>query len=285
MNQEMLAALVHNCRLIYLDEVDSTNNYAKRLITNNEFGFEFDAITEENRHYGGPIAIVANSQTAGRGRLGKSFVSPKDTGIYLSIIMDAPIPANNLPLVTMATAVSVSRAIENITRESAQIKWVNDLYLRDKKICGILVEGRTETTNHREQINAASSASTSAPGAVSTSAADAASTSAPASAYASETAIEKIIIGIGVNCFPSEYPSEIKEIAGPISEEPGTFSRSELAATIINEVVSVIENIKNNKALMEVLLEYYNNCMTPELIPPELIPPEFTRLRLEHATH
>ena len=216
MNKDTIAVHLNNCRVIYLDEVDSTNNYAKELLM------------EENTS--GPIAIIANSQTCGRGRLGKSFASPKDAGIYLSIVMESPIPTDDLPVVTMASAVSVRRAIKNITGEDPQIKWVNDLFLRGKKICGILVEGRAKTT------------------------------------------IDNIIIGIGVNCFPSEYPSEIKEIAGPISEEPGSFSRSELAAEIINEVISVVESIKSKNALNKILMEYSSNCMTPELIPPELAP-------------
>ena len=216
MNKDTIAVHLNNCRVIYLDEVDSTNNYAKELLV------------EENASR--PIAIIANSQTCGRGRLGKSFASPKDAGVYLSVVMESPIPTDDLPVVTMASAVSVRRAIKNITGEDPQIKWVNDLFLRGKKICGILVEGRAKTT------------------------------------------IDNIIIGIGVNCFPSEYPSEIKEIAGPISEEPGSFSRSELAAEIINEVISVVESIKSKNALNKILMEYSSNCMTPELIPPELAP-------------
>ena len=80
--------------------------------------------------------IIAEEQTAGRGRRGRSFFSPPGHGIYMSLILK-PI---NLSLVTVQTAVTVCEAIEEVCKKSPQIKWVNDLFINRKKICGISAE-------------------------------------------------------------------------------------------------------------------------------------------------
>jgi len=89
---------------------------------------------------GEPVLLAADCQTAGRGRLGRSFVSPPGTGLYMSLY--APMPPGADPgRITILSAVAVCRAIEEMTGESPKIKWVNDLFLRGRKICGILAEG------------------------------------------------------------------------------------------------------------------------------------------------
>ncbi|MBQ2613734.1 MAG: biotin--[Clostridia bacterium] len=84
--------------------------------------------------------ILAEEQTGGRGRLGRTFYSPKGTGIYLSMILRLNLPPEESVRVTTAASVAVSTAIETVTGISPQIKWVNDLYFGGKKICGILAE-------------------------------------------------------------------------------------------------------------------------------------------------
>ena len=84
-----------------------------------------------------PCLLLAHSQTGGRGRLGRTFLSPRG-GLYMSLLL--PMPASPLPL-TVFAAVAVCRAIEETADLSPQIKWVNDLFWRGKKICGILAEG------------------------------------------------------------------------------------------------------------------------------------------------
>ena len=114
-----------NCKAeIYCFEtVDSTNNEAKRRIRNG-------AAKE--------FLIVAEEQTAGRGRQGKTFYSPAKTGIYMSLTV---YPAeNNTVGITAAAAVAVCRAIERFSPEKTKIKWVNDVYSGGRKICGILCE-------------------------------------------------------------------------------------------------------------------------------------------------
>ena len=83
--------------------------------------------------------LIASEQTAGRGRLGRTFHSPKGTGIYMSILL-TPEKERNPLLITVDTAVCVARVLENLTGEKALIKWVNDIYIKGKKVCGILAE-------------------------------------------------------------------------------------------------------------------------------------------------
>lgn len=114
-----------NLEIIYLDTVDSTNTHAKALLKS---GKKNDFL------------LVANRQTAGRGRQGKSFYSPSETGIYMSLAVHPNAPLQNVITATTATSVAVCKAIEELTDKKPQIKWVNDVYVGGKKVCGILTE-------------------------------------------------------------------------------------------------------------------------------------------------
>ena len=109
---------------MFLDTVDSTNSYLKQLARD-----------------GAPsgTAVVAASQTGGRGRMGHSFSSPVG-GIYLSYLMHPDTSPEITTHLTMWTAVTVRRVIEDFCGVKADIKYVNDLLYRGKKLCGILVE-------------------------------------------------------------------------------------------------------------------------------------------------
>ena len=107
------------------EEIDSTNEEAKRMAQN---GFE------------GTALIVADRQSAGRGRMGRSFYSPAQTGAYFSILYTPASPGDGIVSITSAAAVAVMRAIRSLTGLQTEIKWVNDLYLDGKKVCGILAE-------------------------------------------------------------------------------------------------------------------------------------------------
>ena len=87
-----------------------------------------------------PYLLTADSQTAGRGRLGRSFVSPPGTGLYMSLLA-APPAGTDAGNVTILAAVAVCRAIEELTDLRPNIKWVNDLFVGGRKVCGILAEG------------------------------------------------------------------------------------------------------------------------------------------------
>ena len=84
--------------------------------------------------------LVTDHQTNGRGRLGKTFYSPKANGIYFSLLLRPPFLAEYAPFITVAAAVAVRRAVKSLFSVETQIKWVNDLYFDGKKFCGILTE-------------------------------------------------------------------------------------------------------------------------------------------------
>ncbi len=86
------------------------------------------------------LVIAANEQSAGKGRLGRGFYSPSGGGIYMSVLLRPRLPAAEALFITTAAAVAVASAIEEQTGEKALIKWVNDIYCREKKVCGILTE-------------------------------------------------------------------------------------------------------------------------------------------------
>lgn len=109
----------------YYDSIDSTNTQAKRLISEGDCA---------------DMLLVADEQTNGRGRQGKSFYSPAQTGIYMTLVIHPDIKLQNAVTATTAASVAVCRAIEGLTDLKPKIKWVNDVYLNGRKICGILTE-------------------------------------------------------------------------------------------------------------------------------------------------
>lgn len=84
--------------------------------------------------------LIAREQTKGRGRLGKSFFSPRGTGLYMSILLKPDISPEGSLEVTTAAAVALARVIMRYTKGEVKIKWVNDIYVDLKKVCGILTE-------------------------------------------------------------------------------------------------------------------------------------------------
>ena len=87
------------------------------------------------------LALVAAAQTAGRGRRDHTFFSPPDTGLYLSFLVRPQLSAKDALLLTTCAAAAVALAIEDCAGVPAEIKWVNDVFCRGKKVCGILTEG------------------------------------------------------------------------------------------------------------------------------------------------
>ena len=121
--------------------------------------------------------VVAEEQTAGRGRLGKTFYSPAGAGVYLSVVLRPRLQADAAQYLTCAAAVSCAQAIEAVTGEEALIKWVNDIFCRGRKVAGILTEGVVDMESGR---------------------------------------FEHAVLGMGVNVRvpASGFPSEIADVAG-----------------------------------------------------------------------
>jgi len=111
-------------QIVLLEETDSTNRQAKEL-------------ARQGAAHGS--WVLAKRQTAGRGRLNRSFFSPEG-GLYLSVVLRPDVPPEDLLLMTPMAATAVRCAVERLTGISLNIKWVNDLYLGGKEVCGILCE-------------------------------------------------------------------------------------------------------------------------------------------------
>ncbi|KXG73982.1 biotin--[acetyl-CoA-carboxylase] ligase [Thermotalea metallivorans] len=116
-------------RIIHLNTIDSTNTMAKKIAA--EDGEE------------GTI-VIAEEQTEGRGRLGRKWVSPKGTGIWMSLILKPSIEPTEAAKITQIAAAAVALAIRKVTGCEAGIKWPNDIILERKKVCGILTEMSAE---------------------------------------------------------------------------------------------------------------------------------------------
>lgn len=99
--------------------------------------------------------LIAESQTAGKGRLGRHFTSPPGTGIYFSLLLRPHCTAEKSLFITTTAAVAVCEAIEQVTGLNPQIKWVNDVYLNEKKVCGILTGASVDFENGGSQLGRA----------------------------------------------------------------------------------------------------------------------------------
>ncbi len=122
------AALGEACgglRVRVYETLDSTNQEAKRHLAAGEPC---------------PMLLLAEEQTAGRGRRGRGFYSPAGEGLYMTLALQPPAALSQATLLTAAAAVAVAQAVEALTALACQIKWVNDVYLDGKKLCGILTE-------------------------------------------------------------------------------------------------------------------------------------------------
>ncbi len=165
-----------------LETVDSTNDYLKtRAQTGAEEG----------------LVAVANEQTRGKGRLGRSFSSPADRGIYLSMLLRPTGAPQDIANITALIAVAMADAIAAVAGIRPGIKWVNDLVLNGKKLCGILTEMSVEGETGR---------------------------------------VQHAVVGIGVNVRETaeDFPPEIGHIATSLLMETGRkISRARLAAEMI----------------------------------------------------
>lgn len=119
--KEIRKHLTANIPITVFESVDSTNNAVRRYL---------------NEHENSHIVFIANEQTSGRGRMGRRFYSPPDTGIYMTYAFQAAGISMDVLRITTVASVAVLRALNC----GARIKWVNDLYLYGRKICGILTE-------------------------------------------------------------------------------------------------------------------------------------------------
>lgn len=111
--------------VLYFDTIDSTNTKAQELA---------------EKGYPSGTLVVADKQESGKGRRGRSWVSPSGTGIFMTLMIKPDINPNNASMLTLVAALAVAKAITSVTGEKALIKWPNDIVINGKKVCGILTE-------------------------------------------------------------------------------------------------------------------------------------------------
>ena len=196
-------------RVRVLDTVDSTNNLCKVLA-----------------HEGAPsgTVILADHQTGGRGRMGRSFFSPPGMGVYLSVILRPETAPQNLLHLTCAFAAAMCDSVERTCGLRPEIKWTNDLISGGRKLAGILTELSIEAESGHVQ-------------------------------YA--------VLGIGVNCCqgPGDFPPEVADKAGSLAMALGkSIDRNRLAAEMIRSSEELSRTLLSRKARW--MENYRRGCVT-----------------------
>ena len=142
------------------------------------------------------FVLLAEQQTGGRGRLGRTFASPAQTGVYQTILLHPTLPLAHIQLATIAAAVAVAEAVEQTAGCARQIKWVNDVLHEGRKLAGILTEATIEGESG---------------------------------------AVSALLVGIGVNLRPNPaWPDDVRAVAGALGEFGRVPRRAELAAAVLN---------------------------------------------------
>ena len=158
-----------------------------------------------------PAIFISEEQTAGRGRLGRKFVSPSKTGLYISLCLFPTIALEDLSLITCATAVACVETLEELTGKSLNIKWVNDLFYQDKKVGGILTEVISDFESQQ---------------------------------------VQSLIVGMGINLIenPQSFPEELHSIVGSIFSskteyDNSSFNRNHFIAQFLEKWTFYYQNL------------------------------------------
>lgn len=175
------------------ETIDSTNTYLKKAA---ELGAKEKTV------------VISSHQSGGKGRMGRSFYSPDNSGIYMSVLLRPDISVNDSVLVTTCAAVSVCKAIEKICDKKTDIKWVNDIFLDGKKVCGILTEAAINLESNKP---------------------------------------DYIVLGIGLNLYIPQngFPDEIKNIATALFKDKteADLYKNILISEILNFFFNDYKNI------------------------------------------
>ena len=193
-------------KLEAFESLDSTNTYLKKRAAG-----------------GAPegTVVIANAQTAGRGRMGRSFASAPGLGIYLSMLLRPGTEAECVQSLTAGTAVAVCRAVERVCGVAPGIKWINDLFLKGKKICGILCESSVKSGSAEYVV---------------------------------------LGIGLNVITRPQDFPEELRGTAGSLYSQTGiVYERGKLISAMISELSAMYEAWKTDpRALLD---DYRRRCI------------------------
>jgi BirA family biotin operon repressor/biotin-[acetyl-CoA-carboxylase] ligase len=169
------------------------------------------------------VVVFAESQTKGRGRLGRKWISPARKGLWFSVLLRPNLPPQEVTQLTVASAAALRRAIELTTSLPAEIKWPNDILVRGRKVAGILTELKAEVDQVGYVI---------------------------------------LGIGVDVNLGAADFPTELRKLATSLKLEGGkTVSRPSLAVAALKELDSNYGKIRAGK-FEEVADEWEKHCST-----------------------
>lgn len=184
-----LESLPSQCRVAIYPTLASTNETVRSLAAEGEPA---------------GLAVFAERQTAGRGRMGRSFFSPAGSGIYMTLLLRPQIPPQRLYEITTFAAVATAKAMERSVGISANIKWVNDLWIGQKKVCGILAEAALQPDGKR---------------------------------------LRYVALGIGINVKETAFPTELSQIATSLEAECGRrLDRNSIAAALLAELTPLLSD-------------------------------------------
>ncbi len=189
--RQYLAGEAQGLSLHVFDSVDSTNLVLRQLA-----------------NQGAPegTVVISAEQTGGRGRKGRSFYSPVGTGVYVSLLLKPKIAPDDATLITTTAAVAVSEAVEALSGRTAEIKWVNDVFMDGKKICGILTEGSFDMESGQ---------------------------------------FEYAILGTGINVYTPAggFPEEIQSVAGSVLSQSAPDGKNRMIAEYLNRFLPLYRSL------------------------------------------
>ena len=189
--RQYLTGEAQELSLHVFDSVDSTNLVLRQLA-----------------NQGAPegTVVISAEQTGGRGRKGRSFYSPVGTGVYVSLLLKPKIAPDDATLITTTAAVAVSEAVEALSGRTAEIKWVNDVFMDGKKICGILTEGSFDMESGQ---------------------------------------FEYAILGTGINVYTPAggFPEEIQSVAGSVLPQSAPDGKNRMIAEYLNRFLPLYRSL------------------------------------------
>jgi len=189
--RQYLTGEAQELSLHVFDSVDSTNLVLRQLA-----------------NQGAPegTVVISAEQTGGRGRKGRSFYSPVGTGVYVSLLLKPKIAPDDATLITTTAAVAVSEAVEALSGRTAGIKWVNDVFMDGKKVCGILTEGSFDMESGQ---------------------------------------FEYAILGTGINVYTPAggFPEEIRSVAGSVLTQSAPDGKNRMIAEYLNRFLPLYRDL------------------------------------------
>ncbi len=196
--KNLLCEELQDIEINIFDEVTSTNTLLK----------------EQGKNKSEWCTVISSSQTGGKGRLGRSFYSPKDSGVYFSVLLKPDLEIEKAILITTAAAVAVTRSLEILGCKDSQIKWVNDIFVNNKKVCGILTESVINTETKK---------------------------------------LDFAVLGVGINLLKpkSGFPDDIKNIAGAVFGSEEVDIKERFVAEFLNEFYRIYVNLTDSDFMEE----------------------------------